>query len=376
MNVLSLKDLEDRGFVRISDVLPDLCDYYYINEYGDIYSTKTNTMLNKYCDKDGYYRQTLSLKNKPVTGSKYKLIGVHKLVNFVFNGAPPKDMYQPVTDHIDGNVKNNYCGNLRWISMRDNSSYAYKHTQQLSSIKDEDVPIIFNMYCNEHKSTKEIADIYNTVPNYICGILTGVKRAPAIEKYNLTPIEDLRYNRDETIFPDSDICKIFRMYNEEHKTINEIAAMYNTDNKYIHAVLTGKKRRVALERYGLTPIKPKSFMTPEEVDKIIYDYLTHPGIPKTEIARRNNTTEKRVKHLVYKDSFKERSEYIDFDNRNIEYDPNKQIKCEEDFHLMNDFYTQFEYNPNKENCLNICDIESGNVKGVTIGETEYYTNWQ
>lgn len=309
MNVLSLKDLEDRGFVRISDVLPDLCDYYYINEYGDIYSVKTNTMLNKYCDKDGYYRQTLSLKNKPVTGSKYKLIGVHKLVNYVFNGFPPKYMETPVTDHIDGNVKNNYYKNLRWISMRENSSHAYKHVR-----------------------------------------LSGIK--------------------------DYQIVNIFDMYLKEHKTINDIAKYYDSNSKYIHAILTGSKRRVALDRYGLTPIKPKSFMTPEQIDKIIYDYLAHPGIPKTEIARRNNTTEKRVKHLVYKESGKERSKYIDFNNRNIEYDPNNQIQCEEDFHLMNEFYTQYEYNPNEENCLDICDIESGNTKEVTIGETEYYTDWQ
>jgi hypothetical protein len=43
---------------------------------------------------------------------------------------------------------------------------------------------------------------------------------------------------------------------------------------------------------------------------------------------------------------------------------------------MNEFYTQYEYNPNEENYLDVCDIESGNTKEVTIGETEYYTNWQ
>jgi hypothetical protein len=304
-------DLKNGNYARISSLFPEIRDYYYVNPDGQIYSAFTNTFLNGWLDKDGYVRQLLRLKvPNPETKAECKVIGVHKIVNTVFNGLPPKGMESPVTDHIDGNIKNNKAENLRWVSRKDNSSHSYKHAG-ISSIEDYQIVNIFDMHLKEHKS------------------------------------------------------------------INEIAEHYNSNAKFIHAILTGSKRKVALERYGLTPIKPKAYVTPEEVDKIIYDYLTNPDVPKTEIARRNNTTVNRVHHIVYKDSFKERSEYIDFDNRNIEYDPNNnQIQCEEDFHLMNEFYTQYEYNPNEENCLDVCDIESGNTKEVTIGETEYYTNWQ
>ena len=177
--------MKEKGFERISLYFPFLEDYYYINNTGKVYSTFTNRYLTPGIDKDGYYRQTFIAK--PNKDYKIKLMGIHRIVNCIFNGFPPSGLNNPVTDHIDGNKTNNYYKNLRWISNRENSSYSFRHLGIKSVLEDTDVLHIYEDYKN-NITIQQIADKYGTNYKYIYAILSGTKRVAAIEKYNLIPL--------------------------------------------------------------------------------------------------------------------------------------------------------------------------------------------
>ena len=76
-----------------------------IDEYGQVYSKIYNRLVKPTPDKDGYYRYLFGPNVFIPRGvqPKYKLIGIHTLVNRIFNGEPDSKIAEPVTDHIDGN---------------------------------------------------------------------------------------------------------------------------------------------------------------------------------------------------------------------------------------------------------------------------------
>lgn len=90
---------------------------YLIDEYGNIYSNYKKDYLCPKEDKDGYLQIILSggsRKNKCY-------VRIATLVAYHFIGKP-KDIKDPTIDHIDGNIKNNYYLNLRWLERGVNSS--------------------------------------------------------------------------------------------------------------------------------------------------------------------------------------------------------------------------------------------------------------
>ena len=84
-------------------------NYYEIDEYGNIYSYKSNRYLKPQIDKYGYLYVTINSK-------KYK---VHRLVAKAFlNNRNNK----PCIDHIDRNKLNNHYSNLRYVTPKENSN--------------------------------------------------------------------------------------------------------------------------------------------------------------------------------------------------------------------------------------------------------------
>lgn len=183
---MTKNELFSEDFRQISLYFPEINDYYWINSIGKIYSTNTDKFLAPYIDKDGYYRQALTLKRVNENTPKIKLVGIHMMVNTIFNKFPPSDMEHPVTDHIDGNKTNNDYRNLRWLSNRDNASHYYRHLGKKSIIDDHDIPIIVREYLNG-VSINELAERYKTNYKYMYGILSGDKRRVAYEMFNIKP---------------------------------------------------------------------------------------------------------------------------------------------------------------------------------------------
>ncbi len=93
---------------------------YYVDENGNIYSSKSGTIkqLIPYETKNGY--MMIGLIND--FGCRKKLL-VHRLVAEAFINNPDS---LPEVDHIDNNPKNNRMNNLQWITRKSNLEKSYK----------------------------------------------------------------------------------------------------------------------------------------------------------------------------------------------------------------------------------------------------------
>ena len=177
-------ELKNKGFKKISNYFENLKDYYWVDCNGNVFTTNLDRFIIPAKDRDGYLRCTFTT----ATGTpRTKVIGVHQLVNTIFNGMAPESIYQPVTDHIDGDRTNNKYTNLRWLSNRANSSFAYRHLGKKTIITDDDVIEIYKKYRNGFTNIYKLAEEYNTTYKYMYGILSGAKRRTVCDLYHVKP---------------------------------------------------------------------------------------------------------------------------------------------------------------------------------------------
>lgn len=94
-------------FEEYKEIFPS----YYISNFGNI--KHDNNFLKKCIHSNGYEQVNIRIGNKYVT----KLI--HRLVAAAFIPNPDN---KPCVDHIDGNKRNNYVSNLRWVTPVENAN--------------------------------------------------------------------------------------------------------------------------------------------------------------------------------------------------------------------------------------------------------------
>lgn len=94
-------------FEEYKEIFPS----YYISNFGNI--KHDNNFLKKCIHSNGYEQVNIRIGNKYVT----KLI--HRLVAVAFIPNPDN---KPCVDHIDGNKRNNYASNLRWVTPVENAN--------------------------------------------------------------------------------------------------------------------------------------------------------------------------------------------------------------------------------------------------------------
>ena len=94
---------------------------YEINEYGDVQSVKFNRILSSATAKDGY--KQIGIRK---SGDRKKhWFRVHRLVASAFCN-PPDNAGELDVDHIDRNIQNNHCSNLRWVTRTENNANRQK----------------------------------------------------------------------------------------------------------------------------------------------------------------------------------------------------------------------------------------------------------
>ena len=99
--------------------IPNLQDWYYVSNYGRVYSKFTNLLIAQRYIGRGYLTVTLRTKdNKPID------ILVHRLVLITFDPISNPDNFQ--VNHKNGNKIKNYYTNLEWATQSENMTHAYK----------------------------------------------------------------------------------------------------------------------------------------------------------------------------------------------------------------------------------------------------------
>ena len=109
--------LPDEKFTSLVFYDGYIIPWYYISNYGRIYSVRYDRLIKPYLDQGGYYRVSITLRSGEVC-----FTGVHKLTLMSFDPIIETDLYVP--NHKDGNKTNNYIGNLEWATISENTRHA------------------------------------------------------------------------------------------------------------------------------------------------------------------------------------------------------------------------------------------------------------
>ena len=157
---------------RIHDFLPEIKDYYTVNDKGEFFSDNSGKMKTR--NRAGTEYQIINFMT--IDGKK-RTFRAHRLVLMAFN--PVKNMDKLEVNHIDGNKKNNNLSNLEWCTGSENQRHAFKtglqkarkgESSNFSKLKEKDIDLIFKLR-KEGKTQQQIADIVNCSSSNISYIL-------------------------------------------------------------------------------------------------------------------------------------------------------------------------------------------------------------
>lgn len=135
--------------------------WYEVSNQGDVRNTRTNKILGRRVDKDGY--RQVQLYNSGV-GLNHK---VHRLVAEAFI---PHDIDRDQVNHLNGNKEDNRVENLQWCTRSENTRHAYDSlhfnanvgpaVSARTKLNAEKVRDAIRLR-NEGLSVKEIAQLYD-----------------------------------------------------------------------------------------------------------------------------------------------------------------------------------------------------------------------
>lgn len=236
--------------------------WYYISNYGRLWSCRYNRLISAYKDKRNYFRATITKNEQGDTC----FTGIHKLelMSFYPILEAKDNIYIP--NHKDGNPMNNYLGNLEWMTVSQNTRHALDtglanckcENNSRSYLSNETVHMICK--CLERRMpTKYILDKlgypYGVERNRVAAIIRLIKRGQTYldisSQYNIPGITGrVVYEPEMT----ENICKV--LSNGKTYTIEQICDMFNIDlndrkmfRNYIDDVLKGTTHTYISKQY-------------------------------------------------------------------------------------------------------------------------------
>lgn len=126
-NGIEVKDFENEIWRPITtDAVPYVRPYYYISNYGRIFSTASGRILTTVLDYDGY--ENVCLHTDYFKGNKARnqtCPFVHRIVLKTFNPVPNQDNLQ--VNHKNMIRNDNRLQNLEWVTAKENVDYGYQY---------------------------------------------------------------------------------------------------------------------------------------------------------------------------------------------------------------------------------------------------------
>lgn len=115
----------DEEFRQISQYIPEIVDYFWVSNWGRVYSAYTGFLVPPQVNAMGYEFYTLRRKQEYIDAGKYPTytIAGQILVCSCFNGMKPAEDSQ--VNHKDFRRRNNYYQNLEWVTPLENVRYSY-----------------------------------------------------------------------------------------------------------------------------------------------------------------------------------------------------------------------------------------------------------
>lgn len=163
--------------------LPDIQDYYYISNYGEVYTSSSGKLKPMTTIRRRYEEVGLSLKGGG-RGNRKKFF-VHRLVLITFCPIEGKVSYDEYSDfevnHKKlGNNFDNRLENLEWVSRKENMKHAYDNKAirkgsdvNFAILTEKQVIEIKHLLSSKTMTQKQIANIYGVSRVCISNINTG-----------------------------------------------------------------------------------------------------------------------------------------------------------------------------------------------------------
>lgn len=216
----------------IPNIFDDIKPYYYISNYGRIYSSYNNIILEQQYNHSGYLQVGLMTN----TGRIHRK--VHRLVMISFLYFDECNTYQ--VNHRDGNKMNNFIYNLEWCTPKENIAHSINfglrstfigESNPKAKISTDQAKYIGYLLMKKQYSDEEISNITNCKSiDIIRSIALGNTWNNLFSKEELENMLSTRKGHTIPIHIKNNICKYYEdnkyLYSGYGAVINMIKRLY------------------------------------------------------------------------------------------------------------------------------------------------------
>ena len=202
--LLNPNNIEEKFLIISDEIIPNVKPWYFISDFGNVYSAYSNRLLKPTISTDGYNVCTLRTNDE-----KGITIYIHRTEMLVFKYEPGCELLD--VDHVDCNKSNNRINNLEWVTTGENTRRAAANGLLLMG---ENAPwtkvtdIMVHQICALYVDGHGISDIARTMN---CGLDSVFRIVHGIGRTNISSQYDIE-SRYRGYLSDSDIHTICNTY--------------------------------------------------------------------------------------------------------------------------------------------------------------------